>query len=83
MEVLLARVFVRDSCAKMELLPSQTETEDEVSRTAAQAGAWRLQTPQRLAGRVASDPSLPQAARGPRDRPGGWAGPLAPGLILF
>lgn len=27
--------------------------------------------------------SLPHAVRGPRGRPRGWAGPLAPGLILF
>lgn len=27
--------------------------------------------------------SLFQAVRGPRGRPGGWAGPLAPSLILF
>ena len=27
--------------------------------------------------------SLPQAVRGPRGRPRGWAGPLAPSLILF
>lgn len=65
------------------LLRKETEVDKEMGAGAGGAGSL-LDTLVGAGQRWPPAPSsLPQAVRGPRGRPRGWAGPLAPGLILF
>ena len=67
------------------LLRRETEVDKEMVAVAAAGMAGSLlDTP--VGSREGWPPAplpLPQAVRGPRGRPRGWADPLAPGLILF